>query len=344
MAENTSINQEFSNLVLFFWSKRRYIAFTTLIGAVMAIIITLLMPNRYKAEGVIFIPSSVTTSKLLMIDEQPFGEKDALYGIAEEEQVDQSIQILVSRRLRDKLIEKLKLDTYFAVDKKSATYEFEIQKRFDEAIFFSRNNLNALEVKAIDKNPAMAANLVNSIIDLYDETRREIFQERGKKAITTIQLEITHLDSLLTVMEDSMKPYQAKGLLEYERTADRYAESYSKGLVAGGNVSSMKNEYANIAPYICKFKTFYETHENGIKTRNTLLNKLRQLTVDTEISLSQKFVVDRAVQPDKKSAPNRILIVISITLATFVLSLFGVLMNEKTKQLKKLYEESFTQL
>ena len=64
--------------------------------------------------------------------------------------------------------------------------------------------------------------------------------------------------------------------------------------------------------------------------------KYEEAKVDAEKVIPQKFIVDHAIKPEKKSYPVRWLIVVISTFATFIAAIIAIILLENYRKFKSL--------
>ena len=326
---------DFDLLLLFFWAKRKLITLVVVIGFIMGTILAFLIPPTYKSESSIFVPTSTTLSKVVIgIIPTTNGTGDDLMGFSDGGHIEFYLEILRSKRMRDKVFNKLNLSDYYGIVKNHPNYEFEIQKKFKSNFSFARTPNNAIQIVIEDYNPGQAQLINQAVLDAFNAVRNEIVAKRGETTINHIENEIDSLEKVVIVYAEKMKPYQAKGILDYETQAERLTQGYALALGQGGNIKAIEEKFKLFSEESSAFESIHSDFK-GILEVKTLLQQ-RKIEVKTELGklIEHKFVIDFPNKPDKKDAPKRSIVILLSTISSFLLVCGFLLFNNKVESLR----------
>jgi uncharacterized protein involved in exopolysaccharide biosynthesis len=149
---------------------RGTIIWTSLISCVLALVISLLLPNTYEARATIMPPENKTSmpvglSSLLMNTNLP------LSGLGIPSLTNTSelfVQVLISRSILDRIITQYDLQKIYNTPNNEATI---IRLRQNLSIKTEKANIISVEVEASD--PQLAADMANSFINELDRFNRD---------------------------------------------------------------------------------------------------------------------------------------------------------------------------
>lgn len=150
---NENENNSAINFIKTIFKNIKTILFITLLFFVASIIITLLIPKKYNAYGVVYPTSSNSIKEV---------SKNMYFGY--EFQADRLIQLFESQKMKDKIIEKYDLINYYELDKDTDDWRYLLNKNYDENIDFKRTKFISVSIEATMKTPEMAANIVNTMM------------------------------------------------------------------------------------------------------------------------------------------------------------------------------------
>ncbi len=316
------------NLFVFIYRRRKIILLITLIGAVASVIISLMMTPLFRSTAIVFPAATSTVS----FSEQR-NAKNSSMDIGEEEQTEQLVQILQSSRIRDKVIDRFNLREHYDIAADDPNLHFKLSQAYGNHFFFVRTRYGSIQIDVLDKNPELAADMANKIVDLIDTVMNNMIAERTVPAYQVNlrkkqQLErelqdvlhrldslgalgVISLDGRTNLFQAYVDSRDANDRAELKRTIDVNLENGS----TFDGLEFIRNEK------IRKLEDFQESYEQAESDANT--------------EFTHKFVVERAVVADKKDKPKRMIIVLMFTIGTAVFTIFVLLLVDKLKELKK---------
>jgi len=330
---------DISDLIIYIWKNWRFILITTIIGAILSIVVSLLMPNIYKAETYLFPTSFLASSTMSSTVNQ---DTDPL-RIGNEDDLEKTIQVLRSDVLTDKIVDKYKLVSHYKIKKNNPHKRTLVRNEFRSNVSYNKTTYQGIIISVKDEDPQMAANMANDISSFLDSLvvgmQLQRAQESFNIALKTYEAENKYLKTL----EDSLDIYRQMGIIDFHKDADRYTEAYAKSL--GKNTLNPKakaefdhkfallQKYGNICTSLIR-KIDY-TSDNASRYHM----KLVQLKQNLDQPLSRKFTISPAQAPDKKFSPKRSIIVAFTTIGTFIFSIILLMFLDFFREMKPKFNQ-----
>lgn len=285
---------EYSNLDLirFFIRNFKKIMIVTIIGAIVSIIVSLVITPKFKSAVIIFPASTSSVSKALLTD-MSRAPKDIL-KFGEEEETEQLLQILQSDDIKAMIIKKYDLMNHYDISPDAQYRKTKLLKEYIKNIKSRKTEFQAVEIKVLDTDPKIAANIANDIANFVDTIYDKIQKERALKALAIVKNVYNKQRILVQTLRDSIKTI------------------------------SNKNEAGILL----------KQSEEEIKQLSLLKSKYAEAQVDAYSDLSHRYIVNKAQISEKKAYPIRWLIVSVSTIACFIFAFFLLLTIEKYKSLK----------
>lgn len=296
---------------------------------VISAVVAFLLPPLYLSTAIVFPAATGSVS----FSEQR-NAKAGTMDFGEEEQAEQLVQILQSSQIRDKIIQEFNLFQHYRIDANATNKNYRINEAYNNHISFSRTRYGSIRVDVLDENPKKAAKIANKIIDLIDTVKNDMIFERTRPAFKVnerklIQMKkdrdviLKKLDSLadlgviaLDVRSNLFQAYvDAKNPKDREELKKKIDINMKYGAMYDG-LEYMRNEK------IVKIEDFNVSYEQAESDANTKFN--------------HKFVVERAVEADKKDQPKRLIIILVTTISSLIFAVFALLFWEKYKELKSM--------
>lgn len=315
------------SLIRFLWSRRKPIILFTTAAMVISTIVAFLLTPLYLSTAIVF---PAATSSVSFSEQR--NAKAAAMDFGEEEQAEQLVQILQSSKIRDKIIVEFDLFKHYRIGESTTNKNFKINEAYKNHISFNRTRYGSIRIDVLDENPKLAARIANKIVDLIDTVKNEMIAERTRPAFQVNQRKLNQmkkdrdvilkkLDSLadlgviaLDVRSNLFQAYvDSKNPKDREELKRKIDVNMKYGAMYDG-LEYMRNEK------IVKIEDFNVSYEQAESDANTKFN--------------HKFVVERAVEADKKDQPKRLIIILVSTLAAFVCAVFILLFWEKIKELR----------
>ena len=329
MNEEVTLKDERQNLLVYIWVKRKLIFLITGIAAVVSLVVSLLLTPIYRSTAVVFPAATSTVS----FSEQR-NAKAASMDFGEEEHAEQLVQILQSSRIRDKIVADFDLMKHYAISPTDPNKHYKLVKKYGDNFLFVRTRYGSIQIDVLDRDPELAADMANRIVDLIDTVKNQMIAERTWPAFEISKRKKEQLerdrDSVLRRL-DSLSSLGVMSLDGRTNLFQAYVDA--------------KNpvEKAEIKKTIDVNMRFGSQFDGLEFIRNEKIMQLEQFQVayeqaesDANAQFNHKFVVERAVVADKKDKPKRLIIVLLGTIGAFLFSIFTLLINDRLRELKKI--------
>jgi uncharacterized protein involved in exopolysaccharide biosynthesis len=296
---------------------------------VVSAVIAFLMTPIYRSTAIVFPAATSTVS----FSEQRNAKASSM-DFGEEEQAEQLIQILQSSNIRDKIVSEFDLQKHYEIDKNDENKYYKLVKEYNQNILFVRTRYGSIQIDVLDRDPKLAADIANKIVDLIDTVKNEMVAARTMPAFEINRRKRDQMEADRKAILDQLDTLAAKGVLPLDSRA---------GLFQAYVDAKSPEQRAEIKEKI-DINNKYGALFDGLEyIRNEKIVKLEDFSVsyeqaesDANTKFSHKFVVERAVVADKKDKPKRMIIVLLSVIGTFIFMVFALLLQDKLKELRKL--------
>jgi hypothetical protein len=311
-----------------------HILIVSFIGLVSSLLISFTIKNKYKAV-VIFYPTTTNSISKALLETDPGGKQDFL-AFGEEEQAEQSLQILQSDEIRDWVIINYDLYKHYKINPESKDAKTRIFKTYNGNVSFRRNEFNAVEITVLDTDPNKAAGMANDIAARHDTIKNKIAQERAREGFKIVEAEYNRLTQEIQLMEDSLDKIRALGINDYTSQAEVFNDAYAVALSKGDvrNAKLLEEKLNLIGKYGGAYMSLSENLELFLKQRAEVKVKYDQAKVDAEANIPHKMVVNYAYPADKKTYPKRLYIALGGGFASFCMCVFFIIGLENWRRYK----------
>ncbi|HLP55184.1 MAG TPA: Wzz/FepE/Etk N-terminal domain-containing protein [Fluviicola sp.] len=330
MEESTAVMQEQRmNLLVTIWRKRKILSIVTAAAFVVSTVIAFLMTPIYRSTAIVFPAATSTVS----FSEQRNAKASSM-DFGEEEQAEQLIQILQSSKIRDKIVAEFDLQKHYDIDENDENKYYKLVKEYNENILFVRTRYGSIQIDVLDRDPVLAADIANRIVDLIDTVKNEMVAARTMPAFEINKRKKDQMEAERKNILNQLDSLAAKGVLPLDSRA---------GLFQAYVDAKSPEQRAEIKDKIDTNNKYGATFDGLEYIRNEKIVKLEDFSVsyeqaesDANTKFTHKFVVERAVVADKKDKPKRMIIVLLSVIGTFIFMVFALLLQDKIKELRKL--------
>ncbi len=318
--ENSEFNFESTDLIVYLWKRKIPLILITLAAAIISTLVSFTITPRFKSTVVLFPASESPVSKSLL--QTNYQDRIGILGFGAEDQLERILQVLHSDEIRDRIIEQFNLMEHYDIDPLGAFPRTKLYARYASNIKFKRTEFNSIVIEVLDEDPQMAADLANGIARLIDNTMNEMKRDRAEKAFELVKQEYDLASRRVKELNDSISYYNKKGVVAHEHQMERLTEAYGRAVAEGNSkaVRQIEEKMAelekNAAPFIY-YRTLWENE--SVRLRD-LEAKYVEAKAETELTLSNIFILDKAYRAEKKAYPKKSIIVMVSTFATFFLA------------------------
>ena len=153
------------NLLRLLIKWKYHLATITILAGVLAVIFSSpwFITPKYKSNAVVY-PSNIT----------PYSE---------ESETEQMLQFLQSRDIKDSVIRKFNLAEHYEID---STYEFfytTLLYEYSQHVSINKTPYESVEIEVLDKDPMIAMEMVNAIIDFYNKKVRRVHIDKWVEVV-----------------------------------------------------------------------------------------------------------------------------------------------------------------
>lgn len=341
-----------------FMKWRKFIIQCTVIVTVLAGIIAFILPRWYKATASILPPKDQAALN-------PFGSASSLLrnvgalqripGMGAISGPYNYLAILKSRSVMEGVVVRFDLITVYGVSDR--LMELAV-KELKDNVNFEVQNEDYITVEILDKDPQRAADMANYFVQMLNEISIRLGTQEAKNNREFIEQRVSKIYADLHQAEDLLKKYQEKSPIAVPPemsssgiwgVAELYALKAKKEIEIGvleRTVSSdnqfLRQERIELGEINKKVEKIPEVGLETVRLyREVMIQQkileyviplLEQAKVDEQKTVPVLLVLDKAVVPEKKEKPKRLLIIVVAMLSGLLLSYFVALLAESLKK------------
>ncbi|MFZ4796076.1 MAG: Wzz/FepE/Etk N-terminal domain-containing protein [Bacteroidia bacterium] len=279
---------------------------SVLFALVLAVIVTFLLPKKFRSTGIIF----PTYSNSL---EETYNNPMFGYDV----EADRILQLLQSQEIQDSINAKFDLVSYYELDTLDERWRDELRREFFANINYSKTPFMSIEISARTKDPQLSANIVNAIIGLIDPIRNRILKQNIIVAHNSISKEYhiqkNNLDSLVNLIKTMRDEYGNPAISLLANQEFNFDNKKT------GNNTLLEEK---IDKYLLQ-KVIY----NDIKV------KYERVKTQLDRPLPGIYVINQGVKSNKKISPSFLINISIITILTIIIVSLVLVLKLKLKDL-----------
>jgi len=255
---------------------------------------------------------------------------------SEESETEQMFQILQSQDIIDSVIEKFDLPAHYEIAKEYQYFKTAIYYEYNQNVKIEKTPYDAVSIEVLDKDPVMAANMAEAIIDFYNDKVRQLHNEKYYEVIIMYR----QLLAMKANQMDSMKQALYKlsvesGILGYDQSSEEIMRGYLRTVTSGAasniNTAEVKRMKENMEKVGGDLIILTESIKNEARSYAEFKVEYEDALRFYDAKLTYCNVVTRPFPADKKSYPIRWLIVVMTFILTFFFSIVVILIVENLR-------------
>jgi capsular polysaccharide biosynthesis protein len=251
---------------------------------------------------------------------------------SDESPIEQMMQWLESRKIKDRVIKENDLYTHYEIEEEDEFSSYDIWEEYNENVTVSETRYESAEIKVLDIDPEKAYQITKSIVKHFSGVVKEVHQKRAKEVLKSVEKEFEWVKNKLDSVSYKLKALRTDySIINYESQSDHVSRGFLKTF-DGANSSSvnakailnLKNNLEEKGgEFITLEKRFYHLLEDYNYWEKEYLKSKRIL----EREITYTNMVSEPLVPVKKVYPVRWIIVLFSTFGavtfTFVVLLFS---------------------
>ena len=257
---------------------------------------------------------------------------------SEESESEQMLEVFNSTDIKRQVIDAFDLASRYDLKKDDPHFRTKILRKYNDRVMCKKTEYESIELKALDADPQVACNIVDSLVAYYN---RKVLHMNQQKALEEAQSYLkdltrkrTAIDNVTVQMEALRKEY---GLLDYEIQTEQVTQGYMTALAEGAAaraVNDIKQLMGNLEEKGGQFFLLQRELEALEVQRDTISRRYDKAIGRAERYETYSMVVEEPFPADKKAFPTRWLIVLVSLIAVEFLSLITIFSLEGIKSSK----------
>ena len=350
--------------VLYKW--KRFIFFTSGLVALITVVISLMLPNWYRASSRLLLPEGSSSGLASAMLGNLSSAAASLIGGSGGDYVRYMV-ILGSRRVLHSAVDSFDLVAVYQLEEEEFPVESAVSSLREYVEVSIDDEFEFLSVSVMDKDPVRAAEIANFFVRALDRVENELSSQTAGLYRQYVEERFDESRRSRNIVLDSLRAFHEKyGIISLEAQAQAYfsqmAEFRGMAVQAEIQFETLRSQYGSNNPRVRTAKNVLDAAKQIIEEslagnerifpvsvsdtpqmvrqylalvmEQTIQEKilefvapmLEQARFEEQKQFEALQIVDRAVPPVKKYKPRRMIIVIASTLSAFILAVIFSLM------------------
>lgn len=295
--------------IYFLYKYRKLFIIALIIGGLSGLGITFLIPKKFMSTAIVYPYNSNTRDEL--IANPQFGY---------EVETEQLLQLLSSKSMRDRTIEKFELYNYYDIDTNKASWNSELTLKYIEDVQFLRSKYLSVVINVTMTDPVLAADIANFQVEEINRYRSSIFEENRTADFRFVESQFNESFKEVNTLKDSI--YSVKN--DDNSLIFNFLENLN-------NENYDPSEFVNdrkLEALIIDYRFAYDRYIN-------LRTKYEQLKRALEEPIPSVYSIDKAMPSYKKVSPSFFINGLLGAIVFFVLVFTIRLIFDKLKAVQK---------
>lgn len=297
-----------TSALFFLFRNRKLFLIALIAGGSLGIGITFFIPKKYLSTAIVY-PYSAHTKDNLMSNPQ--------FGF--ELETEQLMQLMESKSMRDRTIEKFKLYRYYGIDTNEIGWRSELTLKYIKDISFFRSKYLSVIINVETTSPELSAKIANFQVSEVNNYRTKIFQQNRENDLASVKRQLDKA----TIQVDSLR-------------SAIYTIKSDKSQLAYNFIENLDNENYDASEFVNdpQLEDLIPVYVRIYRAREFLAEEYKNKKAQLETPLPSVYVVDLAYPSYKKNSPSFVLNGIVGALTVFFGTMTWMIVRRRWLQLK----------
>jgi uncharacterized protein involved in exopolysaccharide biosynthesis len=258
---------------------------------------------------------------------------------SEESTTEQMLQILNSQDIVDSIIKKFDLAKHYEIDPDYKYYQTVMLYEYHQNVNISKTPFESVLIEVYDKDPVVARNMVNAILDFYNKKISHLHKSKYGEVVDMYKEQLRRkrvvLDSLKQVLYVLGTEY---GLVEYSVQSQEIMRGYLKTVYGNNardiNTKEVKRLLDNMEIKSGQLIEVVQMIQDESRTYVEVKLDYEMNVRFLHANMTYANVVTSPFVADKKSYPVRWIVVVVASLAAFIFALLVILFLDTRRKLQ----------
>lgn len=250
---------------------------------------------------------------------------------SDESESEQMLQMLESDDIKFQIIEKYDLYNHYAIDTSAKGSLAKMMSYYEDNVIIEKTPNDAVMITVCDEDPQMAADMVNSIIEDYDNLVLKINAEKSMEIYRIYSDAANEKARIIDSLSEVLKKYGTEyGMIDVASQTRAYSEASVNG--RGGEASTILKNWQE---YRADFAKTDSLLNSTIQRYNKDLKICEDARRDISKQQTYSHIISKPYVADKKFYPVRWLITLLSALGGCLIGIIAIAIIEGCRKPKE---------
>ena len=249
---------------------------------------------------------------------------------SEESTTEQMLQILNSQDIVDSVIKKFNLAAHYEIDTNYEHAQTILLYEYHQNVSISKTPFESVLIEVHDKDPVIARNMVNAILDFYNKKISHLHKSKYAEVVDMYEAQLQRKRAVIDSLKQALYVLGTEyGLIEYSTQSQEIMRGYLKTVYGSNsrdiNTKEVKRLLDNME---IKSGQLIEVVQMIMDESRTYVDVKLDYEMNVRFLHANMTYVNIVTHPfvaDKKSYPVRWIIVVVVSIAAFIFALLIIL-------------------
>ena len=208
-------------------------------------------------------------------------------------------------------------------------------------MIIKRTKYGAISITFEDFDPKLAAAVPNEVVVLSDKIKRRIENERATAAYEAMKKQYEDVTAEIGHVDDSIKVIMQHGVFDFKTQSERVMQQYAIAVATGNTAGQqrLQAELEKLSTWGPASDALRDLQFSFREYQSLVKQKMMDAKVDMENNIPTKFVIERAIVPDKKFYPKKSIVMTLSVVSALIITLIVLLVIENLQGTPSLRKE-----
>ena len=297
--------------VLLRW-KRQIIIMTVGAGIIAAAYSWFFMKDYYRSYATLY------PINLAYNDRSAIFHLEHIDYYGSKEDVNRVLTIAQSKPIENFIINGYDLASHYEISREKKFWRTKVQKEFEGNYKAIKTDQGAVEISIYDTDPKLAVDIINVVTDMTDSIFRASITASKKQQLETFTKQLAEKEKMIKQYGDTLAILGKQSNIVVKAGFDK------TDLIEGSDLHAVQ-----------VYKAIYAKQKNALIELNENSNIKEQIENSLQNDSKSLAVIDQPTIGDKKEKPVRSVIVITVMLLTFVVTVFSALLVDQIQDIRR---------
>lgn len=258
-----------------------------------------------------------------------------LMPYSQESPTEQMLQLFQSDSVFNHVVNYFHLVKHYGLDSADPVFRHKLFGIYHENVSIKKTEFEAVKIEVMDEQPEVACEMIKEMTNAFNGYTLKLNHQKSEELMRLFSEQLKKKQLQIDSINTALKELAVKfGIIDYEAQSRELSKEYYRTLASGNEkkISDLTNAMRNLEEKGGQFNELQLHLKNSTKEYGAVLKKYNIVKSDAEKFLTYTNVVMNPVPADKKTYPTRWLIVAVAVCASFLFSLFVIMIIEGRKQ------------